>query len=167
MGRSWLARSFDRRPPACEVAFKTMSRSQLTRAMLDAQLAAVGRGPYTGPDTADGLRHACLDAVLAAYDMGAEPARPVVRGAVRLLLDRLVARAPGKSVEVRIPPYAAVQCVDGPRHTRGTPPNLVEMDAATWVRLATGSLTWAAAVADGRVRASGARADLSGLLPLA
>lgn len=143
-----------------------MSRTQLTRATLDAQLTAVGRPPYAGPDTPAGLRRACLDAVLAAYDMGVEPARPVVRGAVRFLLDRLTARAPGKSVEVRIPPYAAVQCVDGPRHTRGTPPNLIEMDAATWIRLAAGRLTWAAAVADGRVRASGARADLSTLLPL-
>jgi hypothetical protein len=156
-----------RRPPGPRGSVKAMSRTPLTRAMLDAQLTAVGRGPYTGPDTADGLRRACLDAVLAAYDMGAEPARPVVRGAVRFLLDRLVARAPGKSVEVRIPPYAAVQCVAGQRHTRGTPPNLVEMEAATWIRLATGRLTWAVAVADGRVRYSGARADLSGLLPLA
>jgi uncharacterized SCP-like protein len=145
---------------------KSMSRSQLTRAVLDAQLTAVGRAPYTGPDTPAGLRRACLDAVLAAYELGAEPARPVVRGAVRFLLDRLVDRAPGKSVEVRIPPYAAVQCVDGPRHTRGTPPNLIEMDAATWVELATGRLTWPAAVAEGRVRASGSRADLSALLPL-
>ncbi len=145
---------------------EAMSRIQLTRAMLDEQLTAVGRDPYTGPDSAEGLRRACLDAVLAAYDLGAEPARPVVRGAVRFLLDRLVFRAPGKSVEVRIPPYAAVQCVDGPRHTRGTPPNLIEMDAATWVRLAAGRLAWADAVADGRIRASGARADLSGLLPL-
>jgi hypothetical protein len=134
--------------------------------MLDAQLAAVGHPPYTGPDTAEGLRRGCLDAVLAAYDRGVEPARPVVRGAVRFLLDRLVARAPGKTVEVRIPPYAAVQCLDGPRHTRGTPPNLVEMDAGTWLALATGRLTWAAAVAAGRVRASGTRADLSAVLPL-
>jgi hypothetical protein len=144
-----------------------MARTQITRALLDEQLTAVGRGPYTGPDTAEGLRRACLDAVLAAYDLGVQPARPVVRGAVRYLLDRLVARAPGKSVEVRIPPYAAVQCVDGPRHTRGTPPNLIEMDAATWIALATGRLTWAEAMAAGRVRASGTRADLAGLLPLA
>ena len=65
-----------------------------------------------------------------------------------------------------MPPYAAVQCVAGPRHTRGTPPNVVEMDAVTWVLLATGRLAWAQAVADGRVRASGPRADLSGYLPL-
>jgi hypothetical protein len=154
------------RAPRPRGSVEAMPRTQLTRAMLDEQLTAVGRGPYTGPDTAAGLRRACLDAALAAYDLGAEPAGPIVRGAVRFLLDRLVARAPGKSVEVRIPPHAAVQCVDGPRHTRGTPPNLIEMDAATWVRLAAGRLEWAAAVAGGQVRASGARADLSDLLPL-
>lgn len=144
-----------------------MPRSQITRALLDDQLAAVGRAPYTGPDTPEALRRACLDAVLAAYDLGVEPVRPVVRGAVRFLLDRLVTRAPGKSVEVRVPPHGAVQCVAGPRHTRGTPPNLIEMDAATWIELATGRTQWADAVAAGRVRASGSRADLSGLLPLA
>jgi len=87
--------------------------------------------------------------------------------AVRVLLARLVERAPGRSVEVRVPPYAAVQCVAGPRHTRGTPPNVVECDGPTWLRLATGEVAWAEAVADGRLRASGDRADLSGLLPLA
>jgi hypothetical protein len=143
-----------------------MTRTQLTRALLDEQLTAVGRDPYTGPDAPAALRRACVDAALAAYDLGAEPARPVVRGAVRFLLDQLVARAPGRTVEVRIPPYAAVQCVAGPRHTRGTPPNLIEMDAATWLRLAAGRLAWADAVAAGAVRASGARADLSRLLPL-
>ena len=66
------------------------------------------------------------------------------------LLDLLAARAPGRAVEVRIPPYAAIQCVPGPRHTRGTPPNVVETDAATWIRLATGRLAWAAAAADER-----------------
>jgi hypothetical protein len=73
---------------------------------------------------------------------------------------------PGRAVEVRVPPYAAVQCVAGPRHTRGTPPNVVEMDAVTWVSLAAGRLAWAQAVADGRIRASGPRADISGCLPL-
>ncbi|HEY7487494.1 MAG TPA: sterol carrier family protein [Streptosporangiaceae bacterium] len=143
-----------------------MVRTQITRALLDDQLAAVGRAPYAGPDTPEALRRACLGAVLAAYDLDMEPARPIVRGAVRYLLGRLVARAPGKSVEVRIPPYGAVQCVAGPRHTRGTPPNLIEMDAVTWIELATGRTKWADAVAAGRVRASGSRADLSGLLPL-
>jgi hypothetical protein len=75
-------------------------------------------------------------------------------------------RAPGRSVEVRVPPYAAAQVVPGVRHTRGTPPAVVELDGATWVALATGELTWAAASADGRIRASGERADLSAYLPL-
>ena len=65
------------------------------------------------------------------------------------LLDLLAADAPGRAVEVRVPPYAAVQCVEGPRHTRGTPPNVVEMDPVTWVLLATGRLSWADA-ASGR-----------------
>src|SRR5262249_25363473 len=67
---------------------------------------------------------------------------------------------------VRVPPYAAVQCIEGPRHTRGTPPNVVEMDAATWIGLATGRLRWEEAIETGAVRASGARADLRGHLPV-
>ena len=86
--------------------------------------------------------------------------------AVRHLLDRLAASAPGKSVEVRVPPFAAVQCVAGPRHTRGTPPNVIETDAATWIFLATGRLAWADGMAEGRISASGLRADLSDLLPV-
>jgi hypothetical protein len=78
----------------------------------------------------------------------------------------LAERAPGRSVEVRVPPYAAAQVVPGVRHTRGTPPAVVELDGPTWVALATGELTWAAALADGRIRASGERADLSPYLPL-
>ena len=78
----------------------------------------------------------------------------------------LVERAPGKSVEVRVPPYAAVQAVEGVRHTRGTPPAVVETDADTWIGLATGDLSWVDAESAGRIRASGERADLSHLLPL-
>lgn len=88
------------------------------------------------------------------------------REAVRTLLATLAERAPGRSVEVRVPPYGAVQCVAGPRHTRGTPPNVVEMDPTTWLELATGRLRWVEAVAEGRVRVSGVRADLSAHLPL-
>jgi hypothetical protein len=75
-------------------------------------------------------------------------------------------RVPGHSVELRVPPFVAVQCVEGPRHTRGTPPNIVETDAQTWLGLADGSVRWADAVADGRVSASGPRSDLSEYLPL-
>jgi hypothetical protein len=107
-----------------------------------------------------------LAIVREAIKCGAEPDRSALRTAVRELLERLAAKAPGRSVEVRVPPFAAVQCIPGLRHTRGTPPNVVETDPATWVQLAVGDLAWADAVADGRVRASGTRADLSGYLPL-
>jgi hypothetical protein len=85
---------------------------------------------------------------------------------VKHFLAVLAERAPGASVEVRIPPYAAVQAVAGVRHTRGTPPAVVELDADTWIALATGDLLWEDAEDTGRVRASGERADLSPLLPL-
>lgn len=94
------------------------------------------------------------------------PERAVLARAVRLSLRALAADAPGNSVEVRVPPFAAVQCVAGPRHTRGTPPNVVETDPRTWLELATGVHSWAEALASGRVRASGTRADLARLLPL-
>ncbi len=82
------------------------------------------------------------------------------------LLALLVGRAPGAAVEVRVPPYAAAQCVGGTRHTRGTPPAVVETDPATWIALAVGDLDWSAAVDDGRVVASGERSDLRALLPV-
>jgi hypothetical protein len=104
--------------------------------------------------------------VLAALDTGAEPDRTTLRAAVRVLLAALAAQAPGRSVEVRVPPYGAVQCIAGPRHTRGTPPNVVETDPLTWLEVATGRVTWADAVDAGRIRASGNRADLSDHLPV-
>lgn len=85
---------------------------------------------------------------------------------MRLSLRTLAQDAPGRTVEVRVPPFAAVQCVEGPRHTRGTPPNVVETDPRTWLELATGTLTWPDALATARVTASGNRADLSPHLPL-
>jgi hypothetical protein len=108
------------------------------------------------------MGRAALARVLEAHTMDA----PGLRDAVRFLLEELAERAPGRSVEVRVAPYGAVQCVEGPRHTRGTPPNVVEIDPMTWVALATGGTTWEAAVAEGRVGASGERADLSAYLPL-
>ncbi|MGW0394868.1 sterol carrier family protein [Streptomyces sp. NPDC003042] len=92
--------------------------------------------------------------------------RQALAACTRLLADALALKAPGGSVEVRIPPFAVVQCIEGPRHTRGTPPNVVETDPLTWVRLATGRTGWAEALDAARVRASGERADLSALLPL-
>jgi hypothetical protein len=85
---------------------------------------------------------------------------------VRYLLQLLAEKAEGNTVEVRVPPFGAVQAIEGPRHTRGTPPNVVEMDAATWISLATGSLAWGDAIADGRIAASGQRADLSAPMPI-
>jgi hypothetical protein len=93
--------------------------------------------------------------------------RATLAAAVRWSLEELAARAPGHATEVRVPPFGAVQCLEGPRHTRGTPPNVVETDAGTWLGLVVGRIPWADAVAAGRVRASGSRADLSALLPLA
>lgn len=104
-------------------------------------------------------------AVLAALDAGENPEVVTLRDAVRALLTDLAKRAPGRSVEVRVPPYGAVQCIPGPRHTRGTPSNVVEMDGVTWILVATGRLPWADAVAAGRIKASGNRADLSEYLP--
>ncbi|MBO9577784.1 MAG: hypothetical protein J7480_03325 [Microbacteriaceae bacterium] len=92
--------------------------------------------------------------------------RETIATAVRWTLQLLGDQAPGKTLEVRVPPYGAVQAVEGPRHTRGTPPNVIETDAATWLALAGGVLSWADAVDAGRVAASGSRADLTAYLPL-
>jgi hypothetical protein len=97
---------------------------------------------------------------------GGDPERADLRLLTKHFLAVLESRAPGHSVEVRVPPYAAVQVIPGVRHTRGTPPAVVETDAETWIALATGELTWADAEEAGSVRASGERADLSAYLPL-
>ncbi|MCF6523599.1 maleylpyruvate isomerase family mycothiol-dependent enzyme [Streptomyces sp. JJ36] len=92
--------------------------------------------------------------------------RTALAATVRLLADAVAAKAPGRSVELRIPPFAVTQCVAGPRHTRGTPPNVVETDPLTWLRLATGRTTWADARKRRVLTASGDRADLSAHLPV-
>lgn len=110
-----------------------------------------------------------LEASPPSSDPNSSPAavpRTVTATAVRYSLEEVTARAPGNSVEVRVPPFGVTQCVEGPRHTRGTPPNVIECDAATWLAMVTGQLSWEEAVAAGRVSASGLRADLSALLPL-
>jgi hypothetical protein len=91
---------------------------------------------------------------------------PKILEAVKQSLALLTERAPGRAIEVRIPPYAAVQCGDGPTHTRGTPPNVIEMNAETWLALASGERSWADAMSAGLINASGVRADLTELLPL-
>jgi hypothetical protein len=119
--------------------------------------------PSRRPDPRDAESVA---AVTRALDAGTEPPAGALRVAVRYLLAVLAENVPGRAVEVRVPPVAAVQCVPGPRHTRGTPPNVVETGPVTWVRLATGRLSWAEAVGAGAVQASGPRADLAPYLPV-
>ena len=109
---------------------------------------------------------AAVAAALAHVSSEQGPTRADLKLLTKHFLAVLSARAPGHSVEVRVPPYAAAQVVPGVRHTRGTPPAVIELDAHTWIALATGRLTWAQAVADGLVRASGQRADLTDHLPL-
>jgi len=104
-------------------------------------------------------------AAVRAWQGGADD-RQTIATAVRFLLEQLANDHEGNSVEVRVPPFGATQAIEGPRHTRGTPPNVVETDAATWLALATGAVTWDAALADARVSASGVRADLSAVLPV-
>ena len=130
--------------------------------------------PRTRVEDDDGV--AAVRSAIAAPSTGAPPAhdgttpapvdRATERLAVRYTLQLLSDRAPGHAVEVRIPPHAAVQAIPGPVHRRGTPAAVVEMDARTWLALATGRLAWPDARAGGQVRASGERADLSTWLPL-
>jgi uncharacterized protein (TIGR03083 family) len=129
------------------------------------------RGPITARDF---VRTRVLDLVVHVDDFARSlPDReppPLTRSALadttRLLAEMLATSAPGRSVEVRIAPYVAVQAIEGPPHKRGTPPNTVETDPVTWLRVATGRRDFAAAVADGSIRASGTRADLTAYLPL-
>jgi hypothetical protein len=135
-------------------------------AAVNEQRQAVGEPPWTGLLTERGLGAASLAAVEAARGTGAEPRRGALRAAVRYSHGRLAEQVPGRTVALRVPPLAAGKCVEGPRLTRGTPPNVVETDPLTWLDLASGRLSWAVAMASGRLRASGQRADLSEYLPL-
>lgn len=129
------------------------------------------RGPLT---VADLITTRVVELVVHADDLSrsvpdVDPVplpRPALAAAVRALAEWLAAGAPGRSVEVRVAPFVAVQCIPGPRHTRGTPPNVVETDGVTWLRLAAGRLAFRDAVASGAVRASGNRADLTEHLPV-
>jgi len=117
---------------------------------------------------ADATLFRLVEAVVHGLDLPEQPVpdRHAQRIVVRVLADLLAERAPGRSVELRIPPSVAVQLIEGPRHTRGTPPGVVETDPATFLSLATGRQTWTAAVQQGLVGASGERTDLSPYLPL-
>lgn len=109
---------------------------------------------------------ASVAAVLAQIDADEQPERTQLKGAVKDSLALLVERAPGRSVEIRIPPFAAVQAIPGATHRRGTPPAVVETDPVTWLLLCSGRLAWDEGCRTGRVRASGERSDLSSWLPL-
>ncbi len=85
---------------------------------------------------------------------------------VKAILAALVKLAPGHAVEVRIPPYSAVQCVEGPKHTRGTPPNVVELSHQTLMDLLSGKISWSSGTSSGAIHASGERSDLSNLFEL-
>jgi hypothetical protein len=104
--------------------------------------------------------------MLARINSTDPPPREEIRACVQDLLNHIVQRAPGRSVEIRVPPFAAVQAIEGVSHRRGTPPAVVEMDPSTLIALAAGDLQWVEAVASGRVQASGERADLARFFPL-
>lgn len=133
-------------------------------AAYDAQVAELGADAPERPGAV--VADDVVDVVRRARELGQVPPSPALKLVCRVLAERLADRAPGRSVEVRVPPFAAVQCVPGPRHTRGTPPSVVECDPLTWVDLAIGSLSWSDAVRDGKIRASGERSDLTAYLPL-
>ena len=148
------------------------ARFGIEKALADVDPGFVVPARFGDIAVTDYLATRCVELSVHALDLtdavGVDPAldESAVAMAVKLLLNALAVTAPGRSVEVRVPPYGAVQAVEGPRHTRGTPGNVVETDAVTWLELATGRLEWARASDAGRVRASGERADLSALLPL-
>jgi hypothetical protein len=170
-----------RTPRAAAPAYLRWQLVAALREVMPIREAADGVGDRTaidgpgGPLTAlDWVNVAIIELVGRCDDLsrtqpGGAPV-PLHRGAlaaaVRTLAEILAAQAPGRSVEVRVPPFVAVQAIDGPRHTRGTPPNVVETDPVTWLRLATARQTYADAVATSAVRASGNRADLTEYLPV-
>ncbi|WP_080796632.1 sterol carrier family protein [Corynebacterium pacaense] len=116
-------------------------------------------------DTRDAV--IAVAAWIAGPEEGEKPDRRAIANAVRLTARTLAQESPGHSVEVRVPPFVAVQCIEGPRHTRGTPPNVVETDARTWLRLATGLSSFEEEESAGRLSASGTRAgEISARLPI-
>lgn len=148
-----------------EQSLRTLLDTHLGGRLLETNAGALPLDDYLVTRTVELVVHTeDLNAALPGLDVPHD--RQALAAATRLLADALAVKAPGGSTEVRVPPYAVVQCVEGPRHTRGTPPNVVETDPLTWIRLATGRLAWADAVDAAKVSASGERADIGELLPL-
>jgi hypothetical protein len=138
-------------------------RRELDEALVRAQAALVAAGLDVAAEPSElGLARLIVAGQHASVTMATD----LYALAARMLAQRLATALPGRTVEVRIPPYVAVQVGhgQGPTHTRGTPPSVIETDALTFLRLATGDLTWAQAVAEG-VRISGVHADLSDVFP--
>lgn len=159
------------RPPAELLAGLHAAAGRPVAEISPATVVETPRGPVRADDWLDTR---LVELVVHADDLSRslperDPVpfhRPALATVVRLLAQILATRAPGRSVEVRVAPFAAVQAVPGQRHTRGTPPNVIETDPTTWLRIATGRVHWADAVAAGAVAASGQRADLAPYLPL-
>jgi uncharacterized protein (TIGR03083 family) len=153
-----------------DVHRQTAEAVELLATLHDDVLLAVGERQTMRLD--EYLVSRCIEGCIHTLDLAAatdiEPrlVRDAMAATARTLARMLAGQAPGRSVEVRVPPYVAVQCVEGPRHTRGTPANVIETDPVTWLELATGRLAWADARGAGRVSASGERADLTAYLPV-
>lgn len=162
------------REPAEILAAAYDHREAVAAALADLPVTRAVQAPRGPIAPGDWLVTRAIEMVVHADDLSrslpdrdpVELDRTALRIVTHAFTDLIAARAPGRSLELRVPPYAAVQCVQGPRHTRGTPPNVVETDPLTWIRLAAGRLDWAEAVRTGAVSASGERADLAGWLPL-
>ncbi|KQV19545.1 MULTISPECIES: maleylpyruvate isomerase family mycothiol-dependent enzyme [unclassified Kitasatospora] len=158
-----VAKEFDR---ACDLLLETLERPEVAD---PARRFVIRFGPIL---LTDFLVTRLVETVVHADDLAAALDRPefphdrqALAAVTRLLADAFADQVPGGAVELRIPPYAVVQAVPGPRHTRGTPPNVVETDPITWIRLATGRTSWAEVV-DVAVHASGERSDLAEYLPI-
>jgi uncharacterized protein (TIGR03083 family) len=153
-----------------DVYRQTAEAVELLATLHDDVLLAVGEQQTMRLD--EYMVSRCIEGCIHTLDLaaatGVEPRldRDAMAATARTLARMLAGQAPGRSVEVRVPPYVAVQCVEGPRHTRGTPGNVIETDPVTWLELATGRLAWADARGAGRVSASGERADLTAYLPV-
>jgi uncharacterized protein (TIGR03083 family) len=153
-----------------DVHRQTAAAVELLTTLHDDVLLALGQRQVIRLD--EYLVSRCIEGCVHTLDLAAATGLPArldsdaMAVTARTLARMLAGQAPGRSVEVRVPPYVAVQCVAGPRHTRGTPPNVVETDPVTWVELATGRLNWSEARRVGRISASGERADLAAYLPV-
>jgi len=122
------------------------------------------QGVRNPPSNKEGLK--ALKDLLTGYENNQEVNKLTEQTAVKYCLQLLHEKAPGNSVEVRIPPYAAVQVIPGISHKRGTPPAVIEMSARIWIYLAIGNIYWITTKTSGAISASGERADLSAFLPL-